>query len=274
MAMSDQWLKNVVLTAAQKHERLFRNAIGKFEERGVLNSEMLAACSVAEELGVDVFIESGRWRGHSTEILARYFGGKPVQVESIELFRDDNARYVERKMRPYANTTLRYGDANRLIPYLARKYRNKKIAILFDGPKGRRAIDLFRLSLAESPHVIVGFFHDMRQPTETMPNPERGLMEKSFEQVFFTDDTDFVKGFRDLDKSCMTALWKPYSIDGKPIGSYGPTLAVAVPTQRDRQKAHYSKSVLKLKALFALIQSLTVKAYHVLNPVWIKISLE
>lgn len=260
--MTQEVLKNTVLEAARKHRAEFEAIIGGFEDRGILNSEMLATCAVAEELGVEVFIESGRWLGQSTEILARYFENKPVLVESIEAFWDENAVHVEKKLGGRKNLNLLYGDANTTVPALIKKHKGKKVAILFDGPKGGPAIDIFRLALTYSDDVMVGFFHDMRKPSENMPNGSRGAMELAFPNSFYTDDEDFVKEFGALDQGCEVALWRPYSIDGKEIGSYGPTIGLTFPTADDIRLARGKKTLLLIRTWRRFLFLIGVKTYH------------
>ena len=262
ISMDTATLKERVLTSAQKHREEFSKITSGFEDRGILNSEMLAACSLAEDLGVEVFIESGRWLGQSTEILARYFENKPVIVESIEAFHDANALHVEKKLQGKKNLRLLYGDANLVVPRLVKKYHGKKIALLFDGPKGRAALDVFRLSLTLHDDVSVGFFHDMRQPTEEMPNRSRSEMDSVFPESFYTDDTDFVREFSEVDAGCDTALWRPYAIDGKKIGSYGPTLGTVVPEEKDRRKAQDEKWGIRLRMTKQVLNLFAVKTYH------------
>lgn len=263
--MTRDRLKNTLLTSSRRHFDEFASVAGKFEDRGILHSEMLAVCSLIESQKINVIIESGRWRGQSTEILAKYFHAKPVQIESIELFHDNNALYVEAKLARHSNVQLHYGDANRLVPFLAKKHPGKKIAVLFDGPKGKSAINLFRLSFLQAPNIVLGFFHDMRLPTSEMPNIGRKEMEEIFPQAFFTDDTDYVKEFQTLDEQCTTALWKPYSIDGNPIGSYGPTLAIIVPSQKDRNSAWRGMAGLWMTTQLALLKSSIVRLSHSLR---------
>jgi hypothetical protein len=259
-------LKTEIMKAAKHQQKPFSHLIGSFEDRGILNSEMLLVCSLAEELGTEIFIESGRWRGQSTEVLAQYFRKKPVSIESIELFRDRNASYVETKMKPYKNVRLHYGDANYLIPKLVRIHRGKKIAILFDGPKGNDAVDVFRLALTITPTILIGFFHDMRQPSKMMPNPQRKEMEKAFRNVFFSDDTDFLKSFSHLDETCLEELWQPYKIAGKTIGSYGPTLAAVIPSPSDYEEAKKDQLHLWVGTQKKLLGSLAIRTYHILRP--------
>lgn len=260
--MDTATLKERVLVSARKHREEFSKITSGFEDRGILNSEMLAACSLAEDLGVEVFIESGRWLGQSTEILARYFEQKPIVVESIEAFYDDNARHVEKKLEGKKNLHLLYGDANLVVPQLMKKHRGKKVALLFDGPKGQAALDVFRLSLILHSDVAVGFFHDMRQPTEEMSNRSRSEMETVFPDSFYTDDTDFVQEFSDVDAGCDTALWRPYAIDGKKIGSYGPTLGIVVPEEKDRRTAQGEKWGIRSRMTKQALTLVTVKTYH------------
>jgi len=255
-------LKNFVIQTAKKQKPEFEKIISGFEDRGILNSEMLAVCAVAEELHVEVFIESGRWLGQSTEVLSRYFENKPVLIESVEVFRDENAIHVENKMKGKKNLNLLYGDANTIVPALVKKHKGKKIAILFDGPKGSSAIDIFRLALIYSDTVVAGFFHDMRKPLENMLNGSRAAMEDVFPNSFYTDDEDFVQEFSMLDRNCEVALWRPYSIDNKKIGSYGPTIGLTLPTSEDIQKAQMEKFSLLIKTWRRFLFTLGVKTYH------------
>jgi hypothetical protein len=175
--MYDFWMKtateanrfvarNVVVYAAHKCEGRFRKVIDTYEKRGILHSEMLAVCAVCDELDIEVIIESGRYRGQSTFILANYFDGKGVRVISIELDRenaikylgpevspaviDENMAFVEKRLAPYNHVQLLYGDAKNIVPQLVRELAGKRLAILLDGPKGIEAIDLVRKLLSNS----------------------------------------------------------------------------------------------------------------------------
>lgn len=259
--MSQGKVKALVQSSSAKHRGAFVAITGGFEERGILNSEMLAICSLSEELGVEVFIESGRWRGQSTEVLVKYFAGKNVLVESVEAFRDANAEYVEQKMRGVHNLGLHYGDANWLVPHLVRQHRGKRMALLFDGPKGRVALDVFRLALAHSDTIVAGFFHDMRQTSPTMPSEGRAEMEADFPAAYYTDDSEFVEGFSAIDQGCE-GLWKPFAIDNKPIGSYGPTVGIVMPTREDIESARRDRSKLLGIALGRAAYFGGVRVYH------------
>lgn len=227
-----------------------------FEDRGILNSEMLLVCSMVLEQKIDVLIESGRFLGQSTEVLARFFSGKPLVIESIEIFRDKNAQYVEEKLRKYGNVILLYGDAQSLVPNLVRKHRGKNIAILFDGPKGLEAIRVFQKAIIVGrSDVKLGFFHDMRKSTPEMPTNSRDLFEHHFPHQFCTDDKEFVHSFEDLDVECQNHEWSPHKIAGKPIGSYGPTMGMVMPSQIDIENAKKSFLQINLNVLRNALQS-------------------
>ena len=59
-----------------------------YQLKGIFNSEMLLFCAFTKHLGFHHIIESGRARGNSTEILARYFENSPsVLIHSVELLK-------------------------------------------------------------------------------------------------------------------------------------------------------------------------------------------
>lgn len=228
------------LASALKYKERFACIMDGYEERGILHSEMLAVCSVIQNLDIDMVIESGRYRGQSTEILAKYFSDTNTKIVSIERNKDENAKYVENKLKNYSNLKLMYGDANDVIPKILAKHQGERVSILFDGPKGEEAIKIFKEVICDS-EVIAGFFHDMRKPTEGMLNPHRKIMENSFDRIFFTDDNEYVTSFRYLDQDCLPKnnivtddSWRPWMKGNNKIGSYGPTLAVVLPVQKER----------------------------------------
>lgn len=225
----------------RSHKERFVCIMNGYEERGILNSEMLAVCSVIQDLDIDMVIESGRYKGQSTEILVKYFSDTKTKIVSIEINRDKNAKYTEDRLKHYSNLKLMYGDANDVISKVLAKHRGERMAILFDGPKGEEAIRIFKKVICDFPEVIAGFFHDMRKPTEKMPNLGRTIMENSFDRFFFTDDNKYVRTFGYLDQSCLLKdntitehSWRPWMKGNDKIGSYGPTLAVVLPVPKER----------------------------------------
>ena len=225
-----------VSSACARHRERYAAIADRYEERGILHSEMLAVCAVCTEMGVDTVIESGRARGQSTLTLARYFEGSGVGVSSIELMRDKDAAYAEQRLAGMPGLELLYGDSLELIPRLIEGMPGKRMAVLLDGPKGAVAIDLAKRLFRDHAGVVAIFIHDMRAGT-----PQRPALEEAHGRVFFTDDDAFVSSYGDLDRVCLPGdeasitmhTWRPHMKGHDAIGSYGPTLGVLL---RDTQR--------------------------------------
>ncbi len=235
-----EYVKQYCMKTALKYKEKFRNILDKFEERGILNSEMLLVCSIIQELNIPLIIESGRFRGQSTEILAKFFRDKSTKIISIEL-RNDNKDYVEHKLRNYSNLKLLQGDSTNMIHKILSRNPLQEAAVLFDGPKGPKAQRIFKKLILNYPKLIVGFFHDVGVMVNNKQKSGRILIKNTYIRFFFTDDKDYVKCFQDLDEKCLAeddniniASWRPYIIGESKIGSYGPTLGVIFPLEKER----------------------------------------
>jgi hypothetical protein len=224
--------RRLVMSAAARALPAFAPLADGYEERGILNSEMLSACALCRELGAEVIIESGRARGQSTYVLARAFEGTSVAIASIELERDHDAAFAEERLAGFPNVELLYGDSFKILPGLLESLRGRRIAILLDGPKGKPAIELLSRCFVQSADVAVGFIHDMRRGT-----PQRAQLEETADRVFFTDDQTFVEQYSHLDRTCLPHdgaeitmhTWRPGMKGEDRIESYGPTLAILLP---------------------------------------------
>jgi hypothetical protein len=242
--------QRLMSTAAAEHLGRFAPLADGYEQRGILNSEMLTVCALCDRLGAEVIIESGRARGQSTWVLARYFqhsgrSGRPVNIASIELERDADAVFAEERLANFANVQLLYGDAFKMLPLMLKSLEGRRIAILLDGPKGAPAIELLRRCFAQSTDVVAGFIHDTRRGT-----PQRAQLEESAHRVFFTDDEEFVAAYSHLDRTCVPGdgeeitmhTWRPGMKGEDRIESYGPTLAILLPDAATAASAASQKS--------------------------------
>ena len=222
--------KAFVLDAVARYPRRDELAAESYETRGVFNSEMAAILAVCTALGVDLFVESGRARGQSTRILAKYLATAGVALHSFERARNADTEHADRNLAGAPNTTLHFGDARRAIPDLLAGSSAKRIAVLVDGPKGRKALDLLDAARAANPNVVVGFVHDLSRREDGHPNYARRAAETDYPAPFFTDDEDFVAATRHLDTAISVVnddtTWEPYRMGGLDIGSYGPTVGV------------------------------------------------
>jgi SAM-dependent methyltransferase len=209
----------------------------EYEKRGILHSEMLAACGAFDLLGCDLIIESGRCRGQSTSLLADYFAGrtvraKPVRIVSIELTRDENAEFAEKRLAHRPNVELLYGDSLQLLPRLIADNPGATVGLLIDGPKSYTAIKLIERLTAAFPNVQVACLHDTRRGSDA-----RTMLNEGNFRVAFTDDDAFVDRYRRLDEPCLPVAgeaitihtWRPGMKGSDAIESYGPTLAVMLP---------------------------------------------
>jgi hypothetical protein len=217
-----------------------------FEPYGIYNSEMAGVIAVCRNLGIELVIESGRARGHSTYVLAKYLGPMGVEIHSVELVRDAHSAHAEQKLSAFGKyLTLHYGNSFDLIPQLLRQASGRKIGILIDGPKSRKAIDLFSECISISQDVKVGFIHDLQRLRKGVPYLSRTLVSKYFEDVFFTDDESYVRASSHLDDSMFRRAdggAVPYSLSrykrhDEYTASYGPTIGMIFPTDVDRRNA-------------------------------------
>lgn len=217
-------LKDEVLGALSQYPDIEELQNEGYEPRGILPSEMAVVVALARAYDIELFIESGRARGQSTKIIAKYL--PEVEVHSFELHRDDDAAYAEEALAGFSNLTLHYGDARESIPALLARRRGKRAAVLIDGPKGKGALRLMHDCVRASKSVVLGFIHDMHKEETSVP-VARSLAEASFTNRFFSDDNDYVSRTGRLDHAVAADPsfdWSPHRIGTKALASYGPTI--------------------------------------------------
>ena len=227
---ADSIAATITHAGAASTQAKFSAIAGGYEERGILHSEMLAACGAFAALGVDVIIESGRCRGQSTRILAETFAGTSTKVVSIELVRDENAYFAESRLRGFPHVELLYDDTERVLPELLQRFKGHRIGLLLDGPKGVVAMNLARATFDSCPDVFVACIHDMR-----IDFAQRAAAAAYPFRSFFTDDAEFRRLYASLDDACLPSgditmhTWRPFKKGHDDIEGYGPTLGVFLP---------------------------------------------
>jgi hypothetical protein len=171
---------------------------------GVWESEMFLFFAAVKPFEPGQILESGRARGKSTSILARCFPSS--RIVSVELERDsDNAPAAEAKLRDYRNVELLYGDSRQILP----ERLQSGDAVLIDGPKGFRSVEL-ALDLLRTGKPCGVFVHDF-----PAGSPWRKFVERHWPNVFFGDDPLF-EPFKILDQGR-----DPRIAGGDKTGSYG-----------------------------------------------------
>jgi hypothetical protein len=200
---------------------------GPFEPKGIFHSEMLMLCAVVNALGAEQIIESGRARGQSTEILARFASligiGRFDSIEFDTLSPD--CAIAEERLRPLGQRVrLHYGDAFELLPSLI---YGERCVLLIDGPKGPSALKLAVIAM-KNRSVNGVFIHDVHKDAANV----RPLIERHFPDSIFSDEEEFVEKFSVLDEVCWKTQarspgcegWKPYYRGKRRMKSYSATL--------------------------------------------------
>ena len=193
-----------------------------YERKGILYSEMFFLTLCARAVRPLRILESGRARGQSTLVLALSFPELPiVSLEHDE--RSPDVPVAAARLRPYRNVELRFGDATRILPAIA---RHGDVALI-DGPKGWRGLRLALRLLAQA-RVRMVFIHDVPHGTD-----ERAFLERWMPGTLYSDDPRFAEVAHRLDAAVAENLpeerrWRAPA----PVSGYGFTLACLQPPPR------------------------------------------
>lgn len=194
-----------------------------YEARGILHSEVAYIIDHCRKAGVERFIESGRARGQSTYMLAKYM--PDVEVHSVEgrAYTADE-EFALWRLGPLPNVNCYVGDGVHLLPLLA-AMDTRPTAVFCDGPKGTKAVSVVRECFS-LPQVVVGFIHDMRRLDHSLESPYRKCAIEHFAFHSFSDDPRYVEEASWMDANIVS----PEPVCGpefeKVHGSYGPTVGV------------------------------------------------
>ena len=195
-----------------------------YEPRGIPHSEMALVISTARRLGIEVFIESGRARGQSTYMLAKYLPNAEIYSVDARPNHPDEA-FARERLKAFTNVTLYINDGAVALLGLAAKSAPRPTAVLCDGPKGLFAVAVVERCLRH-PHVKAGFIHDMRPIDHGVPSPYRAAAQAVFPGAMFSDDPDYVAATSWLDAKVVEAGGPVGPKQIAEFGSYGPTLGV------------------------------------------------
>jgi hypothetical protein len=187
---------------------------------------MALIIGTCRKLGVEVFIESGRARGQSTYMLAKYLPNVAIASIDARPGHPDEVFAVER-LKGFSNVTLFHGDGAVALPALAKQSAPKRTAILCDGPKGLFAVAVIEKCFGNK-HVVAGFAHDMRPIDHGVPSPYRAAAEVVFPGATFSDDPEYVAATSWMDAKVAEANGPVGPRQQAEFGSYGPTVGVFV----------------------------------------------
>lgn len=223
------------------------------ENRGVLNSEAALFAATCRRLGIEVIIESGRARAQSTTLISRLL--PEAVIHSIESSSDSDAVFGIARLKNHPNVVLHQGDARRVAPRLLAA-ETRRVALFIDGPKGLQAVRLAQKIIASNAQVLLVGIHDMHAKDTTnrgRPNFARVHFAHAFDMICFTDVPAIIDAYSDLDDGSGHTPGQKGPWD---LGSYGPTLGIALVTWRDRKRASRLRG---LGAVFAKLGLLMPK---------------
>ena len=185
-------------------------------EKGILNTEGMAFCALADYLGAELILESGVCNGGSTTIFGKYFTEIPIVSVDVQTKME-----VIVRTSIFHNVTLINGDGTVLLPQAVDVFKDKKIAILIDGPKGLEALNLAGKCFSRENVVMVGV-HDLFRGLYGKPKQDRILFDNLKLEKFATDDDAFVKKYEYLNAGQSDPRHsKYYSTE---LGGYGPVI--------------------------------------------------
>ncbi len=241
--MGNKLRKRQIIKLCKDNQKKFYNTVKdiRYQVKSVHPSEMLMFVSVTKYLNIKRIIESGRARGQSTKIIAKSFKNKEYEIISIEIDKYKKDSIIAMQRLKYHNLKLLYGDFQKIIFNFIRK----PCVVLIDGPKKERALKL-ALRLIKEKNVKAIFIHDIHKDL-----PFRKEAEDIFRDIFFSDDSDYVKEFSYLDKEAWENKkkrgWYPYMRNGKKMKSYSSTLGVIFNTKNSVNKRKEKKFLESLK---------------------------
>lgn len=212
-----------VLNAAESLRARFEQISSEtdYEAKGIFFSEALFVGACCHDFPPKRFIESGRARGQSTVVLAKSFPECPLISVEFDS-RSPDCQVAAKRLAPYPNVELRFGDSMKLLPELAQAGDS----VIIDGPKHfhalRLGLRLLRLKRAERI-----FIHDLHRGT-----PERRFVDRELPGVLYSDHPEFVRRYSYLDDVCWRTGYPGVEASGRATlfggsgeYSYGPTFA-------------------------------------------------
>jgi len=212
----------------------YRQRVGgiPYEAKGILYSEMFFLYLCVRALGAKRVLESGRARGQSTLLLSACFPELPIVSLEHDPHSPDVAIAAAR-LAGHSNVDLRFGDATKVLPRIARPGD----VVLIDGPKGYRGLRLALRLLAQG-HASLVFLHDLGRRA-----PERRLVEARLPGTLYSDEARFARIAHVLDAPARDSI--PSELrDADAPGGYGYTLACLQRTPNAGYRRAWLASVL------------------------------
>lgn len=140
---------------------------GGYPHQAIFFSEALVLYSLAQEYNIDIFIESGVYRGGSTTLWGKLFPTK--ELISVDYVKEgSNPVQMWNRVRSklthiYKNITFIEGDGNHFLPKIISENPDKKIGVFVDGPKDAVGLTLMEKCFSYD-NVCFSSLHDYTHP--------------------------------------------------------------------------------------------------------------
>ena len=152
-------------------------------------SSGLVFCSLCNYYDCDIIIDSGTGKfGLSTEIFAKCFPNKKVITIDTHSYYN-NEKFIKNRLKGYKNIEFINGNSKNIIPKILKQHSTKKICIMWDGPKGKVAYDLFNINRKNKNVLFVGF-DDCGNSTK-YTRSSYNFMKSTNEVLMWTDEEWF-----------------------------------------------------------------------------------
>ena len=218
--MSSTTPELIIKHAIEKSWPVYNSKVNKLDSfnqklsRGILNSEGLAFCALADFFNSEMIIESGVCNAGSTTIWGKYFSDIPIVGIDIDITAQAAIRTCI-----YPNVVLLEGDGRKIIPQMIGEFSDKNISVFIDGPKNDAAIKLAQRCFEFDNVRMVGV-HDIFRRLYGKETEVRKLFDSLGVHKFCTDEEWFVDEYSYMD---VDNDGSKYIVPEK-YGLYGPTI--------------------------------------------------
>ena len=159
----------------------------------------LGFCALCNYYDCDIIIDSGTGKyGLSTEIFAKCFPNKQIITIDTHSYYN-NEKFIKKRLKQYKNIEFIKGKSENEIPKILNNYKNKKIAIMYDGPKGKAAYELFKIH-RKNKNVLFAGFDDCGGSNKYTIN-SYNFMKSTNEVLCWNDEDWYYEKYGYLDKN-------------------------------------------------------------------------
>ena len=159
----------------------------------------LGFCALCDYYDCDIIIDSGTGKfGLSTEIFAKCFPNKRVITIDTHSYYN-NEKIIKDRLKSYNNIEFIKGDSVKVIPLILKNNSDKKICIMYDGPKGKQAYDLFQIH-RKNKNVVFASFDDCGN-SSVYTKKSYDIMLNTNEVLYWSDEKWFNDKYGYLDKN-------------------------------------------------------------------------